>query len=295
MTQELTQLGKNIKKLRKKYNETQEELSAALGIAHNTLSYYENGRSLPDIEMIKMIAHHYRITVEELTKCECSDMNLSKFSLDKEQIVYILEIIFPIFSSVDALNDENFKKGYDYSLRLLASYRKGDTLMNRMINKCLNFYIESWEKSKTIESVANILSLLSLICFSISDEYHINMSQTMLNDSACGELSSKKYLLRSPINFNEFKSVQELKKAKKEFACENEEAIMECIQTLKADLKWSELGDYYLAMRYLIGMVDTEFDEALNNVIGNELMLSLIQLKNIYAAKCYSSFKDFIK
>lgn len=46
---------------------------------------------------------------------------------------------------------------------------------------------------------------------------------------------------------------------------------------------YSELGDYYLALRYITGMIDNDYEQLYNKDIGMKMMLSYLSLGNLYA------------
>lgn len=56
----------NLIQLRKESGMTQEELSEKLGISRQTLSKWETGESIPDIEKSRMIAELFGVTLDEL-------------------------------------------------------------------------------------------------------------------------------------------------------------------------------------------------------------------------------------
>ena len=58
--------GKNLKKLRAARNETQEVLARKLNVDKTAVSHWEHSRRMPDDEMMKSIAEHFEISVEEL-------------------------------------------------------------------------------------------------------------------------------------------------------------------------------------------------------------------------------------
>ena len=45
--------------IRKKKNETQQQLADSIGVSRSTIASYENGLSIPDIEVLAMIANHF--------------------------------------------------------------------------------------------------------------------------------------------------------------------------------------------------------------------------------------------
>lgn len=59
-------IGRNIKRLRKQRNWTQEQLANKLYIARQTLSNYENGNRLPNLYMACQIADVLEISIDSL-------------------------------------------------------------------------------------------------------------------------------------------------------------------------------------------------------------------------------------
>lgn len=63
----------NLVTLRKLRGFSQDELADRLGITRQTLSKYETGESLPDIEKCKMLADLFGITVDDLINYDAGD------------------------------------------------------------------------------------------------------------------------------------------------------------------------------------------------------------------------------
>ena len=63
----------NLMTLRKLHNISQEELAEKIGISRQTLSKYETGESLPDIEKCKRLADVFGVTVDDLLNYEKKD------------------------------------------------------------------------------------------------------------------------------------------------------------------------------------------------------------------------------
>ena len=60
------QIGKFISELRKEKNMTQQELADKIGVTDRAISNWENGRRLPDLSLIKVVASELDISVAEL-------------------------------------------------------------------------------------------------------------------------------------------------------------------------------------------------------------------------------------
>lgn len=63
----------NLQQLRKMQDMSQEELADCIGVSRQTLSKYETGESLPDIEKCKLIADVFGVTIDDLLNYEAGD------------------------------------------------------------------------------------------------------------------------------------------------------------------------------------------------------------------------------
>ena len=59
-------IGRNIKRMRRERELTQEEFAAHLGISFQAISKWERGDGYPDITMLPAIANYFGVTVDEL-------------------------------------------------------------------------------------------------------------------------------------------------------------------------------------------------------------------------------------
>ena len=60
----------NLVELRKIHGMSQEELADIIGVSRQTLSKYETGESLPDIEKCKLIANAFGVSIDDLLNYE---------------------------------------------------------------------------------------------------------------------------------------------------------------------------------------------------------------------------------
>ena len=58
--------GKFIAKLRKDKNMTQEQLGEVLGVTSKTVSRWENGNDMPNIEMLQLLIQTFGVSINEL-------------------------------------------------------------------------------------------------------------------------------------------------------------------------------------------------------------------------------------
>ena len=59
-------VSKFIKNLRNKNNLTQKKLAEELGVTYQAVSKWENGKNIPDIEILKLICDKYNVNIEDI-------------------------------------------------------------------------------------------------------------------------------------------------------------------------------------------------------------------------------------
>ena len=73
--------SENLVELRKLNNYSQEELADLIGVSRQTLSKYETGESLPDIEKCRQLAEVFSVTVDDLVSYEKNDADNLGYSI----------------------------------------------------------------------------------------------------------------------------------------------------------------------------------------------------------------------
>lgn len=68
-------IGKKIRTLRKNKKMTQEQLAEVLSVSPQSVSKWENGLSVPDIELLPIIARYFGITMDELFNYRLDALN----------------------------------------------------------------------------------------------------------------------------------------------------------------------------------------------------------------------------
>lgn len=63
-------MGAFIKTLRKENNLTQEQLAEALGVSNRTVSRWETGNNIPDLDMLIILADYFDVEIKELIEGE---------------------------------------------------------------------------------------------------------------------------------------------------------------------------------------------------------------------------------
>ena len=80
-------MGEFLKKLRNEKNITQEQLAEMLNVSNRSISRWENGRNLPDIDILLLLCEYYDVEMSELLKGE------RKEEMKQEEKDTILQVV----------------------------------------------------------------------------------------------------------------------------------------------------------------------------------------------------------
>ena len=79
-----------------------------------------------------------------------------------------------------------------------------------------------------------------------------------------------------------------------EFLRDLEGEVTKSITELKRSRNWSELADYYIALRYFLGVGDNSLGLELNVRIGVSMLSAFESVKNPYAKRFFSGFRNTV-
>lgn len=278
------QLSKNIKYLRTAYGETQLDLALAVGLdSPNTIANYEKGERTPKPEIKRKIASHYRITEDELVHTDFSGMKFSSFQLgNKEKMIDMTLLMFPITYTEKAMEDSLFQKGYAAHMRALDVMKDGRTFDLADYEMCIDAYFDSYGECETPESLANILWWLVISEMGVKYQRIIDGVEALNDKRVSKKDFFKRFYLRDCSIAEEEKLAGDTERKELE---EMDEIVVELLRELKKNTQYSNLADYYTALRYIFGCVDNGLTEAMNKVVGSEMIWAFAQLGNNYAKR----------
>lgn len=269
------QLGRNIQHLRIIHNETLDKLGSIIHCAKSTVKGYENGSRKPDLQTLQLLSAHYNKPVDELLYTDLT--GLENISIDLNSPAHtreLLRVILPLYCSEEAMKNSNYKKGYDLSQRLLEAFSNAEVLSGSMIVRIFESFVKATDESESPEAVANLVWSIFVWWSQISDTSKLLSLQNKLLSQ---KLSIKDYM---SLKDTEDVSITEKKTG---FISDFDEIVTEALKALKSEQEWSDLADYYLALRYVVGMVDTELSTEMNSAVGMQMMLSFMTLGNSHA------------
>lgn len=276
------QLGANIRSLRKAYGETQEQLGQAIGgYEKNAISYYENGQREPSKDVLVKIATHYLVSLEELLNSDLT--SIRPVTISKDSFIKNLDYIFPIVSSERALKNDAFRKAYDAHKALYHELHQGSFDALDMLDKSIDGYFDAVDDDQVkAEAAANFLALWYLLMGII----RVSPTYILHKPAALIQLSSKDEKVRKAIEEADPSVLSEAVALHAEMNSEDfQEMLSEMLTAVKRSHDWSDLADYYLALRYVWNLVDNDLDLCINSRIGIEMMTSFVSVENPYAAR----------
>lgn len=274
-------IGANIRSLRNAYDETQEELGEALNVEKTAISNYETGKREPDREMLTNIAKHFMVSVEELTKCDLSD--LQRITVDNKAFLKNISIILPIAMSEDALKNKHFNEAYRYHKKVYDKLRENSMDGIEHVAICFEEYLEAYkEENIKPEAAANFWTLwnLTLLMFKTAPLAIKNRSAALM------QVAERDSELRQVIDDPDSDFENDAKEAVSILEESGMAELMDELRiTVKKSSRWADLADYYLAMQYIWNFVDNEMDWEFNRKVGVEMLNAYVSVGNIYAAR----------
>lgn len=285
-------LGQNLKQLRNNRGETLQEIATFLNCCSTTLKNYESGVRQPDPVMLQRLAKYFGITINELVYSDFPELEPKEFSIkSSSEIVEMQKILYPVSYSDKALENPDFKTGYDYCCRILNATEHNEILRGSILNDCYDFFEKAAEvtdidgKIVIPEAVANMVWAIFQMWTYIGSEYIPEVFHTPIFPITKNSVCKMGSDLWNEMSENE-KIIEERKKFKEYY----DDKLVELIATLKSDSEWAELGDYYLAQRYSRLIINNARSSEENEVVGVEIMSTLLELGNQYAQNYVKTF-----
>lgn len=274
---------KNIKHLRLLHGETQEELGRILNVERNTISNYENGRT-PDSVCIERIARHYKVSIDELMTTElqeCMGLNPANI-VDMDKMMDCYTAIIPFIDT--EIDNISFMDGVKKINIILDTLRKDGVLSSSIIMEAYDCFVKAIEEDVE-EAIVNLIWCI----FFIWSQQYADFNRTLQLQKRLSEHRIEWKELIYEINKNIDSTVDK----RHEFISNYDSILYDMISALKDRNQFRELGDYFLALRYIVGMIDTDYSDEINRIVGIEMMLSFVKMENEYALKYIEAVMSF--
>ena len=284
MEKNYRKLGWNVKCLREAYRLTEEQLAYAVGITRQAICNYENGSRIPNRDIIVKLASHFNITEDELIYGDFSNMTYPGEMIENtEAVKNSVDIYLPMLSSETALKNSSFKNALASHQAIYAGLKCGVPYSDSELEKCTELY-EIALNEGVIEGAGNLLWWFMFMGMGYSHYELLDGVEALENHLISGEEFLQRHYLKNcdEESRNVSPEIAEVRRERRQFLRESEEQIRFLLQTLKNDSEYSDLADYYLALRYCLGVVYNNNSDALNKTIGEEMMVAFSHWGNKY-------------
>ena len=114
-------IGQFIKDIRKKNNLTQEAFAKKLGVTYQAVSKWENGKSIPDIVILKLISQNFNVNIEDLLDGEKKNKNITAIVI---MVIILIGVIVSVFIGIIYFNKEQ----HDFEFKTISTTCKDFTI-----------------------------------------------------------------------------------------------------------------------------------------------------------------------
>ena len=120
-------LTDSLKKIRKQYKMTQEDVAKFLGISRSGYTYYETGKTVPSVEMLKKLAMMYDTTIDNVVGMPDKKTTIGRsvgegsfISEGLDPLMYMKKEEKTLIMAFRLLSDEEKKKITDDAIAMIS-------------------------------------------------------------------------------------------------------------------------------------------------------------------------------
>lgn len=279
-------ISRNLHNARVAAGETQREVAGAVHVVHNAISQYETGERSPDLQLTASLAAHFRIPVDQLISGQISGEKVS-LSMDWEGVIRLFDLMIPEAFSEKAMKNEYFTDGYQ-KLQLLWNMVKNPRqpfLESVMESAEVCFALALQQEPEQPEAAANLIRLHVFRYFLLGDEEDLRVGKALLDGEGRKPDFQKNLLRKKPGAVPNSRQ--------RDYVRATQPRVMELLRILRRSPEYRDLAEHYLAMRYLLAMVENDSSEDSNRDFGTELVMDYAALGNPYARALMAYMEDF--
>ena len=122
-------LAESLKKIRKQYKMTQEDIAKLLGISRSGYTYYETGKTVPSVEVLQKLSAIYNTTIDvivgnpirENTDRRYYDNILSVSEGNADPLIYMKKDEQTLIMAFRLLSDDEKEKLHNMAMEMLQN------------------------------------------------------------------------------------------------------------------------------------------------------------------------------
>lgn len=283
-------IAKNFKFLYKYYKDKQKVLAKMFGVPQSDISYYVNGKKPIPTEILNCISVRYEVSIEDLINKDLSQ------EYDFPQIIELKDFedlgksFIPILTSNVAKRNDSFIRANEKLIFCCYKLEKIEDIHYNIyrLEHAITLFQRAWEESGSYVALSNCISTI-LFIYMAYNQRCVTFLQKVKNKDKLTYLDIQDIYLHNPKELN---CENPHKKQQKRIYEKYEELVYENIKLLKTNICFSELGDYFLALCYIVGFADDDIDFKLSQKVGGLMLLQLYNIENKYAEKLLDNFPE---
>lgn len=278
-------IQRNIRFLRTFYGESQDDLAKALFCSRTLITQWETGKKEITLDRLVLIADHFFVSPDELINEELSEM-LDYTTMSNAGLTKLFQRMIVFFRPKPDTDNPHFKSGCDLAIK---AFRMSDSDGIEKAKSILVDAIDEFEESIS-DGVkyfpnANIIALI-LVLLLLSSIDNKALDQLSSSFTQPNSKQEKRKLLQNQ------EIINQMMENKKKLSHEFDSFLITHLSEMKRQRSNSMLADYYIALRYFLGLVDNEIPFCWNQGMGLDLMLTYYKLGNKYAERFLDSFSE---
>lgn len=280
-------IAKNFKFLYKHFNHRQKTLAKEFNVPQSNISEYVNGRKPIPTDIIKKISLKYGIGIDDLMNKDLALEFDSPQTIKLKDTESFGENLLPFLTSKIARSNDNFNRAEKILSDLLQQLDRLDDFYKNIsvFEHVVTLYQKAWEESKSYVAISNCLSTILLI-YIFYNQCSIQVAQKLIEEESLNLFDVQFFHLHHTNNTSDLN----YKEKQAAFFEKYEDMVYSNIKLLKSKSKFSELGDYFLAICYYFGFAEDflEFEQC--SQTGAHMLLQLCKIDNKYANRFFQTF-----
>lgn len=271
----MADLGKNIKRLRKAYGESQEALASVVNMTKQAIYSYEKNRTEPDTDTLTAIADHFMVSVDVLLNTDIP--KIARLFVDPAYVFSQIEVFFPMIESDPLSMNASLKRATMLHNAVFSELKLSDLSHLNLIYECMNEYEKAREDdSCRLCASANYAGmwLMLLISLKLVPEFAKTLPAAFPCD---GEREEKDEGGDQVVGDETEAILSQLREQHKD------EVFTECLTDIRESGVLSDLGYFYAASTYLWGTIDNGMPMNINRQNGLEMIRSHARIGNPFA------------
>ena len=289
--------GRNIRAIRNANQIKLGDFAQSLNISESLLAKIENGIRPASDDLLYRIANYAGVSYSQIKYGDLSRLEKGELYMEAVPFVQFTDIvfeeirerftvIFPIAADEKSMSIEDFQNGVSFAHEKIQRFQFTE-------KECLSA-INSFIRASANEACADFSHINMLSCFAYLYVYKYRaVCMNKKIEKAAGEKLSSQWEYLRTINSN--MDMKLAAKKKKEFLDKHGKNLSAAMYQLTQSRDNADYAYYYLALRYLFGMMDesiTLFGEEQMALFGESMLDSLWKMGNKYAKAWHELQED---